>query len=329
MRKIIASIVFLLAGITIVSCGGGGGGGSDDGGGTIAGSTILNASPSNINIDASGSQQSLSITANCDWSITGAAEWLTVSSLHGNNNATITLSATQNTSADSRSCTLTLQGGNLRRTVTVTQSGAGASLAVSPTSLSFDYKEGTKTFDVSSNSSWTVSSDQYWCTVSPQSGSNNGSVTVKATQNNSENTRTATITVSGGGKTATITITQNGGAKPEVSDLRDTEIKSTEATFTFSIKSAEPVTQCGLCYSKTSNTPTVNDSHIEIDASTGSKTGKLTGLEKKTVYYVRAYAVSAIGTTYSDPVTITTKSASPEEEDNGTPNYSKNNVITN
>lgn len=323
MKKIIASIVFILSCVTIVSCGGGGGGGSDDGGGTIAGSTILNASPSNINIDAGGAAQSLSITANCDWSITGAAEWLTVSSLHGNNNATITLSATQNNSADSRSCTLTLQGGNLRRTVTVTQSGAGASLSVSPTSLSFDYKEGTKTFDVKSNSSWTVSSDQDWCTVSPQSGSNNGSVTVKATQNNSENTRTATITVSGGGKTQTITVTQNGGAKPEVSNLKDTEIKSTEATFTFSIKSAEPITQCGLCYSKTNNSPTVSDSHIDIEASTGSKTGKLTGLEKKTVYYVRAYAVSAIGTAYSDPVTITTKSASPEEGDNGTPNYAK------
>lgn len=322
MKKISASLVCLLSCIALLSCGGGGGGGSDDGG-TVAGSTILNASPSSINLDASGSQQSLTITANCDWSITGAAEWLTISTMHGNNNATVTLSATQNNSADVRSCTLSLQGGNLRRTVTVSQSGVGASIAVSPTSLSFDYKEDTKPFDVKSNLSWTASSDKDWCTVIPQSGSGNGSVTVKVSQNNSEDTRSATVKVSGGGKTAEITITQNGGKKPEVSDLKATDVKSTEATFTFNIKSSEPVTQCGLCYSKTNNSPTVSDSHVEADASTGSKTSKLTGLEKKTIYYVRAYAVSAIGTAYSDPVTVTTKSASPEEGDNGTPSYSK------
>ncbi len=321
-KSLIKSLVILLSCVTLVSCGGGDGG-SDVGGGTVAGSTILNASPSSVNIDAGGSQQTLTITANCDWTITGAAEWLTVSTLHGNNNATIALSATQNTSADNRSCTLTLQGGNLVRTVNVTQSGADASLSATPTSISFDYKEDTKPFDIKSNLSWNASADKDWCTVTPQSGSGNGSVTVKVAQNNSEDTRTATIKVSGGGKTAEITVTQNGGSKPVVSDLRSTDIKSSEATFTFSIKSAEPVTQCGLCYSTTSNTPSVSDSHVEADASTGSKTATITGLDKKTSYYVRAYATSAIGTAYSDPVTVTTKSASPGEDDNGTPNYSK------
>ncbi len=320
MKKLFISLVVTLTCVVLYSCGGGGGEGG--GGGSHAGSTILSASPSSINMIAEGSQQMLTITANCDWSITGSESWLTISSTSGNSNATITLSATANMTSNSRSCTLTLQGGNLKRSITVTQSGSESKLTVSPTSLSFDYKEGTKTFDVQSNSSWTVSSDQSWCTVSPGTGSNNESVTVKVDQNNAETSRTATITVSGGGKTTGVTITQNGGAKPVVSGLTTTSVSSTEASFSFSITSAETITQCGLCYSKSNDTPTVSDTHVDITASTGNKTATLTGLEKKTTYYVRAYAVSAIGTAYSDPVIITTKSASPGEDDNNPPAYS-------
>ena len=50
---------------------------------------------------------------------------------------------------------------------------------------------------------------------------------------------------------------------------------------------------------------------------------ELSDLEEKTTYYVRAFAVSVIGTSYSDPVTIVTKSASPSEDDNGIPGYSR------
>jgi hypothetical protein len=70
----------------------------------------------------------------------------------------------------------------------------------------------TKTFDITSNSSWSLSCDQSWLTVSNGSGSGNGTITLTATVNPTIASRTATVTISGtGAGTQTITITQEGG----------------------------------------------------------------------------------------------------------------------
>lgn len=65
------------------------------------------------------------------------------------------------------------------------------------------------TVTVSSNVPWSVSSNSAWLTVSPASGSNNGSFTISATANdNTSFARTDTVTVSGGGISRTISVTQ-------------------------------------------------------------------------------------------------------------------------
>ena len=61
---------------------------------------------------------------------------------------------------------------------------------------------------VTSNISWTASSNQAWATVSPTSGSNNGTVTVTVAANTSAGGRSATITI--GGQTNTLTQTGTG-----------------------------------------------------------------------------------------------------------------------
>jgi hypothetical protein len=85
-------------------------------------------------------------------------------------------------------------------------------LSVSPTSLSVAAEVNSAgTFDVNSNTNWTVSSNQTWLTVSPTSGSNNETVTVKTSQENSgPSARTAKVTVNGAGDTLqTVTVTQS------------------------------------------------------------------------------------------------------------------------
>ncbi|MEA5426844.1 BACON domain-containing protein [Arcicella lustrica] len=69
---------------------------------------------------------------------------------------------------------------------------------------------GSTTVNVSSNVSWTASSNQIWLTVSPTSGSNNGTLTLTATANTATSARTGTITVTGGGFSQTVTVTQAG-----------------------------------------------------------------------------------------------------------------------
>ncbi|MFO7621684.1 MAG: FISUMP domain-containing protein [Bacteroidales bacterium] len=66
------------------------------------------------------------------------------------------------------------------------------------------------------------------------------------------------------------------------------------------------VTARGVCWSSTSQTPTISDSKTEDGSGTGTFTSNLTGLEPGTTYYVRAYAVNSAGTAYGNPISFTT-----------------------
>jgi hypothetical protein len=99
------------------------------------------------------------------------------------------------------------------QTITITQQGTSPSLSLSGNTLSLNPSINSNgTISITSNTSWTASSNQTWLTVSPTSGSNNGTLTLTASSANTATTaRTATVTVSGTGVTAqTITVTQQG-----------------------------------------------------------------------------------------------------------------------
>jgi hypothetical protein len=83
-------------------------------------------------------------------------------------------------------------------------------LTVSPTSLTVGAASGSTPVSVTSNVSWTITDNQSWLSVSPTSGSNNGSFNVSYTANTSTSSRSGTVTVSGGGITRTIAVTQSG-----------------------------------------------------------------------------------------------------------------------
>jgi hypothetical protein len=85
-------------------------------------------------------------------------------------------------------------------------------LTVNPSPLSFPVGGDTKSFTITSNTTWSVtSSEPTWVTTSPTSGSDNNTVNVTA-QANPGAARSATITVSGAGVTddKKVLITQTG-----------------------------------------------------------------------------------------------------------------------
>ena len=93
---------------------------------------------------------------------------------------------------------------------TIVEMAPDYTLSVSPASLNFAASGEQNTFSVTSNTDWAVSSNVSWLTVSPASGSNNGTVTVTSAANAGTSQRTAMLTVSGSGVTAqTINITQD------------------------------------------------------------------------------------------------------------------------
>jgi hypothetical protein len=160
--------------------------------------------------------QSLSITSNVGWTVSEAISWLTVSPTSGSNNGTVTVTVDTTTAAvGANAGTITVTGGGLTQTVnvTLTLTAASTTLNVAPASLTFTATQGaanpaSQTLAVTSNANWSVSDNVAWMSVSPASGSNNGTVTVSVnTATATVGTNTGTITVTGGGVTKTVDVT--------------------------------------------------------------------------------------------------------------------------
>ena len=93
----------------------------------------------------------------------------------------------------------------------VTQAGIQPTLTVSTDKLSFTPGSNSKTFTITSNGSWTVSSNKTsWCTVDKSSGSNNATIKVSVTDNTSVSSRDAIITIKSGDLTRQVNVTQDG-----------------------------------------------------------------------------------------------------------------------
>ena len=171
----------------------------------------LNISATSLEFPHSGQETSFTVQSNVSWTVSDdAATWLMVSPTSGSNNGRVTVSAAENTATSQRTATITVSGGKKTKTIDVRQ--VGAPITVSAKTLIFTSSATQKTFSISSNLNWTVESDETWLTVSPTSGSSDGTVTVSADENISTSQRKATITVSGGGIVETINVTQQGAA---------------------------------------------------------------------------------------------------------------------
>ena len=170
----------------------------------------LTVSPTSLTFGSGASSAPVTVTSNVSWTVSETLSWITVSPTGGSGNGSFTVSATANTGA-ARSGTITVNGGGLSRPITVSQPAVTNTLTIAPTSLSFAATASSSTVTVTSNGGWTVTDDQSWISVSPASGSNNGSFAVSATANTGTASRSGVVTVSGGGLTPrTIAVTQAG-----------------------------------------------------------------------------------------------------------------------
>ena len=72
-----------------------------------------------------------------------------------------------------------------------------------------------------------------------------------------------------------------------------------------------PITERGVCYGTTSNPTIAGTKVVDGAPGTGVFVSNLTGLAGGTIYYVRAYATNAIGTTYGTQISFTTVTTPP------------------
>ncbi|MDP1620982.1 MAG: BACON domain-containing carbohydrate-binding protein [Bacteroidales bacterium] len=149
------------------------------------------------------------LTSNTNWSAVSDAAWCTVTS-SGSGNGKITANFGENTSVIARTATITVTAiGVSAVTITVLQAAVLPVLSVTPSNQDVPATPaGSTTFSVASNTSWNVSSDQGWCSVSPP-GIGNGTIEAGYTENDTYQPRIAQIHVSVAGlPEQIITITQ-------------------------------------------------------------------------------------------------------------------------
>ncbi len=179
--------------------------------------TLLNLSFRHM-LDAYGTGATLKVQSSSD-GINWTDETWSVATTSSNIPATVvntTIASNLNTSTTYIAFTVT---GNLYQydnwyidEVSVTGTFV-PTLAVTPSTQNVGATAGSVIFSVESNSGWTATSDQPWCSVSP-SGSGNGIITASYEENVSETPRSAVITVSVSGL-ASVEVTLFQSAAPD------------------------------------------------------------------------------------------------------------------
>ena len=196
-------------------------------GGGMSATLTLGAGERSFTADAANSKE-LAVTANVSWTAKSSASWLAVKTASGGGNGKIVYNVAQNTGTASRTGKITVSGGGLTRTFTVTQ--AGKSDGGKPATLTLGAGERSFTADaanwkelaVTANVPWTAKSSASWLTVKTECGSGNGKIVYNVAANSGTASRSATITVTGGGITRTFTAIQSGksakskSARPKV-----------------------------------------------------------------------------------------------------------------
>jgi PKD repeat protein len=86
-------------------------------------------------------------------------------------------------------------------------------LSVNPLSINVTSPAGSSLVNITSNTNWTATSNQPWCTVTP-SGTGNMAITANYLENFSVNPRSATITITVAGLPAVAVVLTQAGAAP-------------------------------------------------------------------------------------------------------------------
>ena len=181
----------------------------------------LTASPKTLEFSASGSETKyITVSSNIRWTanISNGSEWLSLKDAYrgyfpywGSLDESLSVTLQPNTGKTTRTETITISGeGVPTQSIQVTQE-VSLFMDVSTSSINISSNAGNTTFSINSNTSWSISGNPSWLTVTPASGSSDGTVRLSATANTSTSQRKATITVTGTGVTQqTIAVTQDG-----------------------------------------------------------------------------------------------------------------------
>lgn len=191
----------------------------------------ISVNVSSVEFEADGGSQTIMVTSNSGWTASSSQGWLTVNPTSntvpasGSESKAITLSVGENTTKETRTCSLTITSSDNKAstTVTITQKKPNSNILVNgqeSTSLLFTSESGVnykQTVKVTSNVNWTINNIPEWLSVSPTNGS--GEITLniypKTDNDLDDKERTAQLVLLSGETRATIKISQETGLDPD------------------------------------------------------------------------------------------------------------------
>lgn len=178
----------------------------------------MSVTPTSLSrLKATASTQEFSITGNDNWTASIDVDWCRWSTtagsktISGEGDAKLLLYVDENLGVNERKANITFKGEFSKETITVpiTQEKTVYTLQLNATSHEFESTGGTVSVNVSSNDSWTVTSNKTWCTVSPSNSKGDGIITITVDKNTTVEQRSAIITVKGTyAGTYTVNVTQ-------------------------------------------------------------------------------------------------------------------------
>jgi hypothetical protein len=156
--------------------------GTTDNGGDIEDYTIkvknskyIDITPASLNYLSSGSGQNIYVECDSNWTVTTADSWLIISPLTSIGNSLVSVTVSANSSTIPRNGTATFSRGSFSKIATVYQAGEDSTIAIIPDTLYVSSIGGVESFSVTSNISYTISSNQSWMSSSLTTTSGNQS----------------------------------------------------------------------------------------------------------------------------------------------------------
>ncbi len=170
---------------------------------------VLTLDPTSQTVDYLASSFDVSLTSNTPWNVSDTCDWLSVTPLLGEGNATLTVSYDENTSLEDRECTFTVAGNAASVDFILLQTATPASITTNTQSETVASDASNIDIEVNSNVQWTVNEQCDWVTVTPNTGIGTTTVNIQFTENESfSDIRNCQISFDGGGTSAEFVLTQ-------------------------------------------------------------------------------------------------------------------------
>ena len=138
----------------------------------------LAVSPASSSYTSSAGSATVNVTSNVGWTVSDNQSWLSTSLAGGSNNGSFQISVIANTEASSRTGTVTVTGGGITRTITITQAGTSGGSGSNTIVVRARGTNGSETIQLQVNnttiSTWTLTTSManYSATTSATGGVN-------------------------------------------------------------------------------------------------------------------------------------------------------------